>query len=393
MGRKSPWEVFKVFLKLGLTSFGGPIAHLGYFHREIVDRRAWLSEAAYAEFVGLGQFLPGPASSQVGFAIGLTQAGWWGGVCAWAGFTLPSALIMLVFAYVAGSLTGAFAADAIHGLKLVAIPIVAQALIDMSGKLIPDFQRRLLAIGAAIFMIVAAVPAIQILVIFLGGVAGVCLCRERAKVPQAIEGWRPSRRSGVSCLMLFAFLFVGLPIASLLRLPILALFEVFFRAGALVFGGGHVVLPLLRAGLVPHWMTDAQFLAGYGAVQAVPGPLFTLGAYLGAVAVPHASLAAGTIALLAISLPGLLMMAGTMPFQAVLRGNANARGAVAGINAAVLGILAAALYDPLWKTGIRDGGDVAIVFAGLALLLLARWPPLAIVLFTVAASTLRMLIG
>jgi chromate transporter len=387
-------EVFLTFLKLGLTSFGGPIAHLGYFHREIVMRRGWLSDDGYAELVGLGQFLPGPASSQVGFAIGLVRAGWWGGVAAWVAFTLPSALAMLLFAYVADRLVGPLAAHAIHGLKLVAVPIVAQALLDMARKVAPDLQRRFLAMGAAVFMLAVAVPAMQILVILLGGLTGTWLCREGADISEALDGWRPTRRDGIACLIAFAVLFAGLPIAaSALDAPVIGLVDIFYRAGSLVFGGGHVVLPLLRAGLVPNWMTDAQFLAGYGAAQALPGPLFTLGAYLGAVAMPQMSLAAGLLAALALSLPGLLLMAGAIPFQAALRRNANARGAVAGVNAVVVGLLAAALYNPLWTTGVTGIADMAIVAVDLALLVLGRWPPLAIVLLTVAASVLRPLIG
>lgn len=390
----STGEVFLAFLKLGLTSFGGPIAHLGYFRQEIVVRRQWLSEAAYAELVGLGQFLPGPASSQVGFAIGLVRAGWRGGVAAWLAFTLPSALAMLSFAYVANSLSGPLAAHAIHGLKLVAVPIVAQALIDMTRKLAPDLERRLLAVGAAGLMLAVAMPPMQILVILLGGLVGVWRCCNGAEVVEAGDGWRPGRRGAFFCLAGFTAIFVLLPLGVAgFEAPFLKLADVFYRAGSLVFGGGHVVLPLLRAGLVPNWMSDAQFLAGYGAAQAVPGPLFTLGAYLGSVALPQARIAGGLVALIALSLPGLLLMAGVLPFQAALRRSPKARGAIAGINAVVIGLLAAALYDPLWTTGVDGIADVAIVAAGLALLIVGRWPPLAVVAFTVAASVLRTWAG
>ncbi len=387
-----PSEIFGTFLKLGLTSFGGPVAHLAYFHREIVVRRGWLSEEAYAELVGLGQFLPGPASSQVGFAIGLTRGGWWGGVAAWTAFTLPSALAMLLLAYWVDRMTGPLAMRAIHGLKLVAIPIVAQALMDMARRLTPDLPRRLLAVAAAILMLAAAAPITQILAIAAGALLGTWLCRDSAHLSDSLEGWRPAPRAGVVCLMAFGVLFFALPIAAS-GTTLLALAAIFYKAGALVFGGGHVVLPLLRAELVPRWMSDAPFLAGYGAAQAMPGPLFTLAAYLGALALPSARLTAAVISLVALSLPSLLLMAGALPFQRQFRQQRAARGVLAGVNAAVVGILAAALYSPLWTTGIVDAGDVATVVIALALLIFRRWPPLAIVLVTVGAPIVRVLTG
>lgn len=385
------FEIFAAFLKLGLTSFGGPVAHLGYFHREFVVRRRWLSEEAYGELVGLGQFLPGPASSQVGFAIGLARGGWWGGIAAWTAFTLPSALAMLVFAYAVDRLSGPLAAHVLHGLKLVAIPIVAQALIDMTGKLAPDRPRRLLAMAATFLMLAMKAPAMQFLTILMGGLFGIWLCRDRAKVADHTEGWRPSQRSGVICLLVFVGLFIGLPVAASWSSR-LALADIFYRAGALVFGGGHVVLPLLRAALVPGWMSDGAFLAGYGMAQAMPGPLFTLAAYLGAIALPAVGMTAAVIALIALSLPGLLLMAGMLPFQARLRQQPAARGAVAGVNAVVVGILAAALYNPLWTTGVRDIGDVAIVIATLILLTVRGWRPLWIVLVCVIVTMMRQLV-
>jgi chromate transporter len=387
-----PGAIFATFLRLGLTSFGGPVAHLGYFHREIVVRQGWLSEEDFAELVGLGQFLPGPASSQVGFAIGLARGGWLGGLAAWTAFTLPSALAMLGFAYAVDRMTGPLATQAIHGLKLVAIPIVAQALIDMARKLAPDLARRLLALAAALFMLIAAAPAMQILTILVGAVAGAWLCRGHDALPDRLAGWRPARRSGTACLLIFAALFCGLRLAARFS-SLAALADIFYRSGALVFGGGHVVLPLLRAELVPHWLGDARFLAGYGAAQAMPGPLFTLAAYLGALAMPRAGLAGAIVALVALSLPGLLLMAGALPFHAQLRRQPAARGAVAGVNAAVVGILAAALYTPLWTTGIADVGDGTIVAIAFGLLVFRRWPPLAIVAATVATSILRTFAG
>lgn len=392
MTPKQSREIFTVFLKLGLTSFGGPVAHLGYFHREIVARRRWLSEEGYAELVGLGQILPGPASSQVGFAIGLARGGWWGGVAAWTAFTLPSALAMILLATFIDRMTGPLAAHAMHGLKLVAIPIVAQALIDMAGRLAPDRPRRLMALAATVLMLATASPMAQLLTILAGGLAGAWLCREYVASSFDIEGWRPGGRGGAICLLLFGALFALLPLAAR-GSALMALADIFYRSGALVFGGGHVVLPLLRAELVPQWMSDASFLAGYGAAQAMPGPLFTLAAYLGALAMPGASLAAAVISLIALSLPGLLLMAGMLPFQARLRQLRMARGAVAGVNAVVVGILAAALYTPLWTTGIADAGDVLIVLVGFGLLVIRRWPPLALVLITVSMSMARAYLG
>lgn len=386
-------EIFTVFLKLGLTSFGGPIAHIGYFHRELVVRRRWLPETGFADLVGLGQFLPGPASSQVGFAVGVVRGGWWGGIVAWSAFTLPSALAMLLFAYLASALSGPIAGQAIHGLKLVAVPIVAQALVDMTRKLAPDLARRLIAIAAAVFMLGVAQPAMQIVAILLGGLVGLCLCRQSVGAARGATGWRPSRRVGGACLAVFALLLIGLPIAaSALHAPLLSLAAIFYRAGALVFGGGHVVLPLLRAGLVPHWVSDARFLAGYGAAQAMPGPLFTLASYLGAVAMPTTSLIGAAVAVVALSLPGLLLMAGALPFQAALQRSIPARAALAGINAAVIGILAAALYEPLWTTAVRGVGDMAVALVAFVLLTRLRWPPLAIVVLTVLASLLLPLV-
>jgi chromate transporter len=385
-------EISAAFLKLGVTSFGGPVAHLGYFHREIVIRRRWLSEESYAELVGLGQFLPGPASSQVAFAIGLARGGWWGGVAAWSAFTLPSALAMILFASIIDRMAGPVATHVVHGLKLVAIPIVAQALIDMTGRLAPDFTRRMLALVAIALTVAAGTPLTQLLTILAGGLAGAWLCRADPGPPLDIEGWRPTARSGAMCLLLFASLFILLPLAASAS-ALMALADIFYRSGALVFGGGHVVLPLLRAELVPHWMSDASFLAGYGAAQAMPGPLFTLAAYLGVVAMPGARLAAAMISVIALSLPGLLLMAGMLPFHARLREKQATRGAVAGVNAVVVGILAAALYTPLWTTGIADAGDVLIILAGFGLLVIGRWPPLAIVLITAGMSVARLYLG
>lgn len=386
VGRRQPGvgEVLVVFLRLGLSSFGGPIAHLGYFRRELVERRGWLSEAAYADLIGLCQFLPGPASSQAGFAFGLMRAGPWGGLAAWAGFTLPSAVALAVLGVMVGGITGPIGAAAIHGLKLVAVPIVAQAVIGMARTLAPDLPRALMALAAAALMLGTTAPAMQLVAIAGGALAGLLLCRSQAAEARPPGGWIPSRRAGLLCLALFAAALVpALLLQGRAAHRLVAITADFYRAGALVFGGGHVVLPLLRASLVPRWIGDPAFLAGYGAAQAVPGPLFTFSAYVGAhvAGVPGAA-----VALIAIFAPGLLLVAAALPFHGRIRESARAQRALAGVNAAVVGILAAALYDPLWITAIASPIDVAIALAGLAALWRWRVPPLAVVLGTVAAS-------
>ncbi len=378
-------EVLAAFLKLGCSSFGGPIAHLGYFRAELVERRRWLDDRAYGELVGLCQFLPGPASSQVGFALGLMRAGPLGGLAAWAGFTLPSAVMMIGFALIATNLSGPIAAAAIHGLKIAAVAIVAQALVGMARALTPDMTRVLMAAVAAAAMLALGAPAAQIGLIGLGAIVGLVLCPPGIAGVQHANGWSPSRRVGVICLATFGLLLLVLPLAGGSN-DMLALGGVFYRAGAMVFGGGHVVLPLLHGGLVPQWMTDGAFLTGYGGAQAVPGPLFTLSAYLGAIATPHAALGGAVLALVAIFLPGLLLIAGALPFRAAITRHARARSAIAGVNATVVGILAAALYDPLWITGITVPTDGLIALVGFALLVAWRAPPLIIVLGSVGAA-------
>lgn len=380
-------EVFLTFLKLGCTSFGGPIAHLGYFRDELVVRRRWLDDRSFGELVGLCQFLPGPASSQTGFALGLLRAGPLGGFAAWIGFTLPSALLMFGFALIARNLAGPVATAAIHGLKVAAVAIVAQALLGMARKLTPDARRIAMAIVAAASMLIIAIPAAQIGLIALGAVAGLLLCRTGTSDPMRHVGWTPSPRAGMACLAIFAILLVALPALASIS-PMLGLSNIFYRAGALVFGGGHVVLPLLRAGLVPDWMGDNAFLAGYGAAQAVPGPLFTLSAYLGAITVPGQPIAGAALALVAIFAPGLLLIAGALPFRRAVAGSPRARAAIAGVNATVVGILGAALYDPLWITGIGSVLDAVVAIVGCVLLVRFRPLPLLIVLASVAVNVI-----
>ncbi|MHB8530890.1 MAG: chromate efflux transporter [Caulobacteraceae bacterium] len=395
--RHGPWEVFTVALGQGLTSFGGPIAHIGYFERAYVQRRRWLSAEEYAGLVGLCQMIPGPASSQVGFLVGLRRAGWGGAFAAWLGFTLPSALLMFGFAWLSPGLTGPVTQAALHGLKLVAVAVVAQAVWSMGRKLCPDLPRTALAIAAACILLLFAGAVTQLLALAAGAVGGIILCRnidDRSTPPRLPI----SRRMGLGALAVFITLLVALPLAaSAAPRSLLAMAAVFYKAGALVFGGGHVVLPLLREALVPSgWLADTTFLSGYGAAQAMPGPLFTFAAYLGAVIAPHGSGVGLTalwslVALGFVFLPGVLVALAGLPLWTWLGVHSTARGALAGVNAAVVGMLGAALYNPIWTTSIAGGRDVAIAAVGL--LLLERWrvPPILVVIFCVAASALSSL--
>jgi len=383
-GRRSPVEVLLAFLKLGLTSFGGPVAHIGYFREEFVVRRRWLDEHAYADLVGLCQFLPGPASSQVGFSIGLMRAGYLGGLAAWTGFTLPSAIALVLFAYGATLLSGPVGVGLIHGLKLVAVAIVAQAVWGMARVLCPDRERASIAVAAAlIILLFSTSPVAQIAAIALGGVAGLWLCR--AELPPATGhiAVPVSRTTGFLALAVFFLLLAGLPVLRGLGLwPGAALFEAFYRSGALVFGGGHVVLPLLREAFVtPGWISDDAFLAGYGAAQAIPGPLFSFAAYLGAVVRPSPhGLFGAALGLIGIFLPGLLILMGTLPFWDALRKRASARAVMRGVNAAVVGLLGAALYNPVWTSSVKLPGDFAIALVGFVILTVWRAPPIIVVL-------------
>lgn len=382
-------EIFRAFLKLGLTSFGGPIAHLGYFRDELVLRRRWLSEAAYADLIALCQFLPGPASSQVGFALGYLRGGLAGALLAWAAFTLPSAALLLAFALGADAFGGPMGQDLIHGLKLVAVAIVAQAVWGMARTLAPDRERATIALAAVIILVSVPTALGQIAAIGAGAVAGTLWCR---RVDQRAAGHLPvpiSRRAGMLLLALFFGLLLGLPaMVAWWSLPGLALFEVFYRAGALVFGGGHVVLPLLETRLVePGWVTPDAFLAGYGAAQAVPGPLFTVAAYLGAIVEPGPDgLSGAAIALLGIFMPGMLLLMGVLPFWDRLRHYNGARAAMAGTNAAVVGILGAALYHPVWTSAVASPADFAVALAAFVLLTAWKAPPWLVVAVTLLAS-------
>ena len=387
-GRHGAGEVFRVTLGLGLTSFGGPIAHLGYFERAYVRERQWLSADDYAGLVALCQLLPGPASSQVGLLVGLRRAGWAGAVAAWAGFTLPSALVLFVFALLAPKLHGPVFEAVLHGLQLVAVAVVAQAVWSMAQKLCPDRRRAGLALAAATLMLVVGGAAVQILVLVLGAVGGVLLCRDLPVLP-ALPAMPVSPRAGGVALVLFLLMLVALPMAGRAAPgSLLSVASLFYQAGALVFGGGHVVLPLLRDALVPSgWLPDDLFLAGYGATQAMPGPLFAFSAYLGAAIAPSGSAALwSAVALVFMFLPGTLIALAGVPLWTWLAHGPSAKAGLAGVNAAVVGVLAAALYDPIWTSAIRGNRDVAIAAVGF--LLLERWrvTPLAVVGFCMIAA-------
>ena len=382
-------EVLRVFLRLGLSSFGGPIAHIGYFRDEFVTRRRWLDEQAYADLVALCQFLPGPASSQVGFSIGLMRAGYAGGLAAWTGFTLPSAIALLLFAYGVGSLGGPIGTGLLHGLKLVAVAIVAQAVWGMARSLCPDRERASIAAVAAVIILFSPSSVAQIAAILLGAVAGLVLCRAAPAPAEGHVALPVSRGAGAFALAAFSFLLASvLLLAGRLPSPGFDLFAAFYRSGALVFGGGHVVLPLLREAFVtPGWIGDDAFLAGYGAAQAVPGPLFTFSAYLGALVTPQPHGVAGAaLGLFGIFLPGILILIGTLPFWDAFRRRPAAQAAMRGINAAVVGLLGAALYDPVWTSSVKAPGDLAIALTGFVLLVAWRAPPLIAVLASAGAG-------
>jgi chromate transporter len=374
--------VLRIFAKLGFTCFGGPIAHIGYFRDEFVVRRKWIDEHAYADLVGLCQLLPGPASSQVGFSIGLMRAGYLGGLAAWAGFTLPSAVVLTLFAYGAGALTGPIGAGLLHGLKLTAVAIVAQAVWGMARTLCPDRERASIAAIAALIVLLSTSSVGQIGAIMLGGVAGLWLCRSGATTPSRHVAMPVSRTAGVVALACFLVLLVGLPVLrGLTGSPGIALFEAFYRSGALVFGGGHVVLPLLREAFVtPGWLSDDAFLAGYGAAQAVPGPLFTFAAYLGTVVSlePHGA-AGAALGLIGIFLPGILILLGALPFWDSFLKQASTLALTRGVNAAVVGLLGAALYNPVWTSSVKTPGDFSIALVAFVLLVAWRAPPLLVV--------------
>jgi len=387
--------VFLAFLRQGFTAFGGPVAHLGYFRREFVERRGWLSEAAFADLLALCQFLPGPASSQLAMAIGQRRAGWAGLIAAWIGFTLPAALAMILLAYATPVLSAVWGGGWRHGLKIAAAAIVAQALAAMARTLARGPVRAGMAIGAAAGLIIAHGPMAQIFALLAGAAFGYGLLRDEPVVATPDLEPAPAAALGapVAALAVFGLLLAGLPFAAAaLHAPLLGLASVFYRTGALVFGGGHVVLPLLQSEIVGRgWLDRDTFLAGYGAVQALPGPLFSFAAFVGAAQdVAPGGWLGGLVAVTAIFLPSLLLVAGVVPFWDRLKLQPEARGALAGVNAVVVGLLAAALWDPVLTSAVRRPSDWALVAAAYIFLAVARLPPwLVVVGFAVATGLLR----
>ena len=384
-------EVFTAFLLLGLTSFGGPVAHLGYFRTEFVARRRWLSEQDYADLVALCQFLPGPASSQVGFALGLMRAGPLGAGAAWVAFTLPSAIVLVLFAQGAAVLDGPISEGLIHGLKVVAVAIVAHAVWGMARNLCPDQRRAGIALAAVVTVVLVGGPVGQVSAIVIGAVAGTLLCRAHGEPESGGLHLPVSQRAGTLAALCFAVLLLGLPLLAWLTPSVnLAVIDAFYRAGALVFGGGHVVLPLLEAEVVQTgWVTEDDFLAGYGAAQAVPGPLFTFAAYLGMVMEPvQAPLAGATLALVVIFLPGLLLLVAVLPYWNRFRRWGSAQALMRGANAAVVGILGAALYQPVWTSAILGPREFALALTGFLLLSVWRFPAWAVVVILAGVGIL-----
>ncbi len=379
-------EVLLIFLRLGCTSFGGPVAHIGYFRAEFVQRRHWVTEGSFADLVALCQFMPGPASSQLGMSLGLLRAGPLGMVAAWIGFTLPSALVMLAFAYGVEALGDVSNAAWLKGLKLVAVAVVAQAVWGMAQSLAPDRPRATLAVAAALIALALPSSLGQIAAIVVGAVVGLALLPKPAGGRAAEHvplGLRLHRGVAVGAIVMFFVLLLLLPpVAASIDNQALRLFDAFYRAGALVFGGGHVVLPLLQAAVVPSgWVTNDAFLAGYGAAQAMPGPLFTFAAYLGAVMIPPPNGALGAlIAIVAIFAPSFLLATGLLPFWDTLRQRQGMQAMLRGVNAAVVGVLLAALYTPVWTAGVHTPAGFGIALS--AFLALTMWaiPPWIVVI-------------
>ena len=378
-------QVFLAFLKLGLTSFGGPVAHLGYFRNEFVERRRIMQDAAYADLVSLCQFLPGPASSQIGIGIGITQAGLRGGIAAWVGFTLPSAIALILFAYGIAALDESVVQTGwLHGLKVAAVAVVAQAILGMSRMLCPDWPRRSVAIFAALLTLILPGILGQMSAIGCGMILGLFFLNYEASNDHTPHLFTLSKKISVISLTLFFALLLSLPILAQQGSQALALVDSFYRSGALVFGGGHVVLPLLKAEVVnPSWINQDMFLAGYGAAQAVPGPLFTFAAYLGtAMNTAPSGWLGGLLCLLAIFLPSFLLVTGILPFWEDLRKNPRIRKALVGVNAAVVGLLLSAFYDPVWTSGILSVSDFVLALLAFVMLVYWKTPPWFVVAVT-----------
>jgi len=388
-----PWQVFLIFLRLGLTSFGGPVAHLGYFRTEFVTRRHWLSERGYADLVALCQFLPGPASSQVGIALGLSQAGYRGALAAWVGFTLPSALALMLIAQGITEAGQAMPDGIVHGLKVAAVAIVAQAVWGMGRNLCPDLPRITVMVVASCWVLLMPSAWMQVGVIAVAGVLGLFIFKPDQPADHDALPVTVSRRAGLYWLTLFFILLMGLPLLNALwSSQTLSLLAAFYRSGALVFGGGHVVLPLLQAEVVPSgWVSNETFLAGYGITQAMPGPLFTFAAFLGASmqSAPSGWLG-GLLCLVAIFAPSFFLVFGTLPFWEQLRRNLRMQAAMQGFNAAVVGLLLAALYQPVWITAIVQPQDVVLALVALMALMVWKLPPWQVVIMCALAGWLSV---
>jgi chromate transporter len=383
--RGSFFEVLRVSTRLGLTSFGGPIAHLGYFHEEYVQRRKWIDEQSYADLVALCQFLPGPASSQVSIAIGIARARLLGGLAAWIGFTLPSALALVAFAFGIGAFASTADAGWLHGLKIVAVAVVAQAVWGMARSLCPDRERATIAIVASIVTLTWPNAVGQLSSIAVAGLVGLFAFRDTSLTSLSHMRFPIGKKLGVAAWIVFFILLVGLPLVrQIVSSHALEVFDSFFRVGSLVFGGGHVVLPLLQTEVVgPGWVSNEQFVAGYGAAQAVPGPLFTFSAYLGAVMATEPSGWTGAaLALLAIFLPSFLLLTGALPFWDLLRSMPAFQSALKGINAAVVGLLLTALYNPVWTSAIHSPADFGLGLIAFGLLMFWKCPPWLVVMLT-----------
>ncbi|MGE8420466.1 Chromate transport protein [compost metagenome] len=388
-----PWQVFLIFLRLGLTSFGGPVAHLGYFRTEFVTRRHWLSERGYADLVALCQFLPGPASSQVGIALGLSQAGYRGALAAWVGFTLPSALALMLIAQGITEAGQAMPDGIVHGLKVAAVAIVAQAVWGMGRNLCPDLPRITVMVVASCWVLLMPSAWMQVGVIAVAGVLGLFIFKPDQPADHDALPVTVSRRAGLYWLTLFFILLMGLPLLNALwSSQTLSLLGAFYRSGALVFGGGHVVLPLLQAEVVPSgWVSNETFLAGYGITQAMPGPLFTFAAFLGASmqSAPSGWLG-GLLCLVAIFAPSFFLVFGTLPFWEQMRRNLRMQAAMQGFNAAVVGLLLAALYQPVWITAIVQPQDVVLALVALMALMVWKLPPWQVVIMCALAGWLSV---
>ncbi|MBB5181060.1 chromate transporter [Planomicrobium koreense] len=378
MAKKNYMEILKASTKLGLTSFGGPTAHLGYFREEYVVKRKWLDDKAYADLVALCQFLPGPASSQVGISVGMLRGGIFGGFLSWFGFTMPSVILLVLFAMLVSN--ASFDSGWIHGLKIVAVAVVAHALMGMGKSLAPDLPRIALAVAAAAAILLVPTAWAQIAVIVLAGIFGYYMYRKE-KAPEAVKlALTFGRKTGIAAWTIFAALLVGLPLLRpFFESALYAIFDIYYRVGSIVFGGGHVVLPMLEREVVPGWMGPDVFISGYGAAQAVPGPLFTLAGYLGQI------MSGGwgaVIAVIAMFLPSFLLVIGTLPFWSVIRTKSGVQAALKGVNAGVVGILLAALYDPVFTSGIRGPVDFAIAITAFAMLVYFKLAPWVVVLVT-----------